>query len=117
LGDRGGRGEGGEARGPALTKKEKLAAEFPAVPQDRSDLAQSHFKRGVLLADLGKREEAEKAYREAFSFSSRRRHTRRGRDWSSDVCSSDLSIRGQLGLIRTLRGLTANFGCFDDEQF
>src|SRR5690606_41008236 len=28
-----------------------------------------------------------------FFFSSRRRHTRFSRDWSSDVCSSDLSIR------------------------
>src|SRR5271157_1069338 len=28
-----------------------------------------------------------------FFFSSRRRHTRCGRDWSSDVCSSDLSSR------------------------
>src|SRR3989442_644711 len=27
----------------------------------------------------------------AFFFSSRRRHTRCGRDWSSDVCSSDLA--------------------------
>src|SRR5690554_7619193 len=27
-----------------------------------------------------------------FFFSSRRRHTRCGRDWSSDVCSSDLLI-------------------------
>src|SRR5690554_5709759 len=27
----------------------------------------------------------------AFCFSSRRRHTRCGRDWSSDVCSSDLA--------------------------
>src|SRR5690554_6967366 len=27
-----------------------------------------------------------------FFFSSRRRHTRCGRDWSSDVCSSDLSF-------------------------
>src|SRR5215813_7835118 len=27
-----------------------------------------------------------------FFFSSRRRHTRCGRDWSSDVCSSDLSV-------------------------
>src|SRR5436305_10114710 len=26
----------------------------------------------------------------SFFFSSRRRHTRCGRDWSSDVCSSDL---------------------------
>src|SRR5204863_3843860 len=29
-----------------------------------------------------------------FFFSSRRRHTRSLRDWSSDVCSSDLPIRG-----------------------
>src|SRR5690554_8238640 len=27
-----------------------------------------------------------------FFFSSRRRHTRCGRDWSSDVCSSDLVV-------------------------
>src|SRR5215813_4473499 len=33
-----------------------------------------------------------------FFFSSRRRHTRCGRDWSSDVCSSDL----RLDLIMTL---------------
>src|SRR5437660_9636160 len=32
-----------------------------------------------------------------FFFSSRRRHTRWPRDWSSDVCSSDLSRRGQRG--------------------
>src|SRR3989442_1951569 len=32
-----------------------------------------------------------------FFFSSRRRHTRCGRDWSSDVCSSDLSrVRANL---------------------
>src|SRR6266511_2823064 len=30
-----------------------------------------------------------------FFFSSRRRHTRFSRDWSSDVCSSDLGARGQ----------------------
>src|SRR5690606_40735466 len=30
--------------------------------------------------------------RDAFFFSSRRRHTRFSRDWSSDVCSSDLSV-------------------------
>src|SRR5699024_11766376 len=29
-----------------------------------------------------------------FFFSSRRRHTRSKRDWSSDVCSSDLGPRG-----------------------
>src|SRR5436305_10078110 len=31
----------------------------------------------------------------AFFFSSRRRHTRCGRDWSSDVCSSDLVPAGR----------------------
>src|SRR3712207_7960947 len=29
---------------------------------------------------------------ECFFFSSRRRHTRYWRDWSSDVCSSDLEV-------------------------
>src|SRR5690606_40765366 len=30
-----------------------------------------------------------------FFFSSRRRHTRFSRDWSSDVCSSDLLLQGK----------------------
>src|SRR5216683_8327132 len=33
-----------------------------------------------------------------FFFSSRRRHTRSDRDWSSDVCSSDLEQRLKLGV-------------------
>src|SRR5206468_6838233 len=33
-----------------------------------------------------------------FFFSSRRRHTRSDRDWSSDVCSSDLD--GNIALVR-----------------
>src|SRR5437870_12670851 len=33
-----------------------------------------------------------------FFFSSRRRHTRWPRDWSSDVCSSDLVYRGFSGV-------------------
>src|SRR5699024_1726028 len=36
-----------------------------------------------------------------FFFSSRRRHTRSKRDWSSDVCSSDLRQRRLLGLCRS----------------
>src|SRR5256884_799224 len=32
----------------------------------------------------------------SFFFSSRRRHTRCSRDWSSDVCSSDLDNQGKL---------------------
>src|SRR5439155_8815282 len=34
-------------------------------------------------------------WRAFFFFSSRRRHTRWPRDWSSDVCSSDLEHNGQ----------------------
>src|SRR3989442_11048046 len=36
-----------------------------------------------------------------FFFSSRRRHTRCGRDWSSDVCSSDLvePVAGNMNLV------------------
>src|SRR2546429_7377569 len=34
-------------------------------------------------------------------FSSRRRHTRCSRDWSSDVCSSDLTRCGGTGKLRT----------------
>src|SRR2546421_7847707 len=38
-----------------------------------------------------------------FFFSSRRRHTRSDRDWSSDVCSSDLVKRARTGLIPSPR--------------
>src|SRR6266542_6256762 len=34
-----------------------------------------------------------------FFFSSRRRHTRCYRDWSSDVCSSDLGLAGGLAFV------------------
>src|SRR5215469_18546507 len=44
-----------------------------------------------------------------FFFSSRRRHTRSLRDWSSDVCSSDLKVvdatRGDGIAVKTLPGL------------
>src|SRR5690554_7669168 len=35
-----------------------------------------------------------------FFFSSRRRHTRCGRDWSSDVCSSDLELYKELDAVQ-----------------
>src|SRR2546421_8620790 len=50
-----------------------------------------------------------------FFFSSRRRHTRSDRDWSSDVCSSDLSMASGSGrevlddLIRAADVLIENF--------
>src|SRR5699024_11669020 len=34
-----------------------------------------------------------------FFFSSRRRHTRSKRDWSSDVCSSDLNLKNDLSYL------------------
>src|SRR5206468_9766584 len=37
-----------------------------------------------------------------FFFSSRRRHTRSDRDWSSDVCSSDLLLGPDLQLVHPL---------------
>src|SRR6266498_5388345 len=39
-----------------------------------------------------------------FFFSSRRRHTRCGRDWSSDVCSSDLSLPVRVDVETTVDG-------------
>src|SRR5690625_6235125 len=46
-----------------------------------------------------------------FFFSSRRRHTRWPRDWSSDVCSSDLyAPEGEAFIDKTLRELWGNHG-------
>src|SRR5258707_3678274 len=47
-----------------------------------------------------------------FFFSSRRRHTRYWRDWSSDVCSSDLAALERLGPL--LRGRPVH-DCFPDD--
>src|SRR5579885_2723103 len=44
-----------------------------------------------------------------FFFSSRRRHTRSKRDWSSDVCSSDLEAKPDL--------LFVSFGCPKQEKW
>src|SRR5258707_7191953 len=43
-----------------------------------------------------------------FFFSSRRRHTRYWRDWSSDVCSSDLLNTGAARNLRITRGRRRN---------
>src|SRR5256884_7456646 len=50
----------------------------------------------------------------AFFFSSRRRHTRCSRDWSSDVCSSDLENGVGAGLLRVC-GRCAT-GCGDGAE-
>src|SRR3712207_7884112 len=52
-----------------------------------------------------------------FFFSSRRRHTRYWRDWSSDVCSSDLMDRlvcGDVGFGKTEVALRAAFKAVQD---
>src|SRR5206468_6097109 len=41
-----------------------------------------------------------------FFFSSRRRHTRSDRDWSSDVCSSDLLTRNSEALVGKVDWIT-----------
>src|SRR6266496_1592626 len=57
-----------------------------------------------------------------FFFSSRRRHTRSLRDWSSDVCSSDLRPRdlsGRAGSRRPVRAAAAarrGRGCGSEER-
>src|SRR6266536_5143683 len=43
-------------------------------------------------------------YQHLFFFSSRRRHTRSTRDWSSDVCSSDLLAVENLSDVELLDG-------------
>src|SRR2546421_8822401 len=57
-----------------------------------------HGMRNVIVT--GVRTVALRVSDSFFFFSSRRRHTRSDRDWSSDVCSSDLSaVDGELHLI------------------
>src|SRR5207302_194500 len=51
----------------AIAGYAQLAADFPAVPQYRQELATSHNNLGFLLADLGKRPEAATAYRQALA--------------------------------------------------
>src|SRR2546421_7000731 len=52
-----------------------------------------------------------------FFFSSRRRHTRSDRDWSSDVCSSDLIIGADAGTVAMLQNVSVCqsviLSCFD----
>src|SRR5690606_41105812 len=48
------------------------------------------FQRGTSVEFMHPRTDALPRRLPSFFFSSRRRHTRFSRDWSSDVCSSDL---------------------------
>src|SRR5699024_11855888 len=54
-----------------------------------------------------------------FFFSSRRRHTRSKRDWSSDVCSSDLrrAVQNSIGYMLLVRCGLDPSEYFEDEDF
>src|SRR5690606_41144853 len=51
-----------------------------------------------------------------FFFSSRRRHTRFSRDWSSDVCSSDLSSRRNSRMATTPSQAASIVGMMKDSE-
>jgi tetratricopeptide (TPR) repeat protein len=61
------RDEAAAAVQAALATFAKLAAEYPAVPDFRSELARSHQDLGTLLRDQGRGAEAEAAYRAALA--------------------------------------------------
>jgi tetratricopeptide (TPR) repeat protein len=67
LRDLGKRPEAEQQYRQALALHEQLAADFPAVPQYRHDLAMSYHNLGLVLRDLGKRPEAEQRYRRALA--------------------------------------------------
>jgi Flp pilus assembly protein TadD len=53
-----------------------LAADFPAVPFYRRDLAKSYNQLGAILAGTGRAADAEAAYREAMKLYQRRQCNR-----------------------------------------
>jgi tetratricopeptide (TPR) repeat protein len=57
--------EAEEAYRQAVSRLDKLAAEFPNVPDYPQDLARSRFALVLLLASSGRPQEAEQAYRQA----------------------------------------------------
>src|SRR3982751_1334075 len=84
--------------GGSVNKKKKLQKlKNPQVLIDRERYgAQLERVRALQLAVLPERERYDRStvvLRLSFFFSGRRRHTRSDRDWSSDVCSSDLRRR------------------------
>src|SRR5699024_433794 len=80
---------------PGLAKTTAAAALANAV-DGRSEERRVGKERGGGVGGAwreGTREGWRRGAALSFFFSSRRRHTRSKRDWSSDVCSSDLSAR------------------------
>src|SRR6202043_827197 len=99
----GGGGEGGGAGVGALSLQKKTTrvqlsipppARHPAAPQpahSRTSAAERRFLRSKRPPSAPTGAPCTSVF-----FSSRRRHTRWPRDWSSDVCSSDLVNFGRL---------------------
>src|SRR5699024_12487998 len=50
-------------------------------------------------------------------FSSRRRHTRSKRDWSSDVCSSDLAGRAESIFIKSINAVYPAHHEYDESRY
>src|SRR5262249_27041151 len=59
--------EAGQDYDQAVSIYEQLAAEFPARPDFRQNLATCHNNRGSLLANRGRLQEAEQDYEQALS--------------------------------------------------
>jgi eukaryotic-like serine/threonine-protein kinase len=55
----------------ALAIQKRLAADFPARPEFRHELASTHNKLGVLLRNMGRPQEAETAYADALAIQKR----------------------------------------------
>src|SRR5699024_959699 len=114
---------------PHRSRVQGRAARGSHLGADQTRIRQSHRRTHRLRQDLGpdrrrdardrgpvrevRRSEERRVGRESVvwgrkQFSSRRRHTRSKRDWSSDVCSSDLAVDGidptDLGFKDALRG-------------
>src|SRR5439155_18833603 len=86
----------------AIQCGEKPATAFTPASTEISEVARSFYAEAERLRarEIGMRESEPESRslvpERFFFFSSRRRHTRWPRDWSSDVCSSDLhSQKGQ----------------------
>src|SRR5437868_1293951 len=76
--------EADDARGAYRQGVTEDEADPRAARKPRNDLDRAQASTGNHLNAIGQ------LLSRSFFFSSRRRHTRSKRDWSSDVCSSDL---------------------------
>src|SRR5947209_8450108 len=81
-----------------------VAGGLPTKEKGAPSIARSKWQ--LRDVQLGERQSG------CFFFSSRRRHTRYWRDWSSDVCSSDLMDHH---LIEVFSRMVKDYGCSVDD--